>query len=76
MVGAQLDATFKECFGGENGFLHVVFSSLEDLLNDFHCFFSAFQSGQSVYHKPPVACCSFLQLFQTLVLRKQNVFWK
>ena len=43
MVGAQQDATFKECFGGvsicENSFLHAAFSSLEDLLNDFHCFF-------------------------------------
>ena len=64
MEGAQLDATCKECFGGasicENSFLHAVFSSLNDLLNDFHCFFSVFQLGQSVYHKPPEACCSFL----------------
>ena len=44
----------------ENGFFHVVFFSLEDLLNNFHCFFSAFQLGQCVYHKPPAACCSFL----------------
>ena len=42
MVGAQLDATFKECLWVgvcENGFLHVVVSSLEDLLNNFHFFF-------------------------------------
>ena len=44
----------------ENGFLHVVFSSRKDRLNNFHCFFSAFQLGQSVYRNPPVTCCSFL----------------
>ena len=64
MVEAQLDAASKNVFGVclcENGFLHVVFSSLEDLLNKFSLFyFSAFQLGQSVYHNSPVACCSFL----------------
>ena len=48
VLGAQLDPTLKVCPGVclcENGFLHVAFSSLEDLHNDFHCFFFCFPIG-------------------------------
>ena len=47
MLGAQLDATLKECPEGVSVWeqlLACCVFSLEDLFNDFHCFFfSAFQ---------------------------------
>ena len=59
-AGCNLQRMFWGCVYVKTASCMLCFPVLRICWTIFTVFFSAFQLGRSVYHEPPVACCSFL----------------